>query len=270
MSITVIFTNMIGKMVKRFLFLYIQLLFPLMIFAQASGGQIRRNNTTTTTVKKQKKPNLPPNSVKLDDGTIVKYETTQAVDLGLPSGTIWAGWNIGANTPFEVGSYYAWGETEEKEVYDWNTYFDIESVQKTIFGDYVNPSFKKYHVNSIMSIIGSDHDVAKVKWGESWQMPSKKQIDELVEKCKVFPVSLPNKSRGVVFIGPNGKALLFPNGGEIFKNEKRGYNLVWCGELRPYAEASTQNSYFAYHLGWIRVFSEGFRCYGMNVRAVMK
>ena len=57
---------------------------------------------------------------------------------------------------------------------------------------------------------------------------------------------------------------------QIYKNEKRDYNLVWCGELRPYAEASTQNSEFAYYLGCERIFAEGFRCYGMNVRAVMK
>lgn len=244
--------------------------FSLMASAQASGGQIRRSTTTATTAKKQKKPNLPPNSVKLDDGTIVQYETTKAVDLGLPSKTIWAGWNIGANSPLEVGSYYAWGETEEKEEYDWNTYFDIESIQTTIFGEYVNPKFKKYHVNGVMSIIGTDQDVAHVKWGEPWQMPSKKQVEELMNCCKLSTVMLPNNKWVSIFTGPNGKSLIFPNGGEKYKKEIRDYNLIWSGDLRPYSEASSQNSYFAYHLGWNRVYSEGFRCFGMNVRAVMK
>lgn len=257
---------------KRIVSLFVFLIISYISYAQASGGQIRRNNTTTTTVKKQKKHNLPPNSVKLDDGTIVQYEITQAVDLGLPSGTIWAGWNIGANSPLEVGSYYAWGETEEKVLYDWNTYFDIESLQKTIYGEYVNPTFKKYHVNGIMSIIGTEHDVARTKWGIPWKMPTKFQLEELLRECKVHRVKLNGENiyNYVLFKGPNGKCILFPFSGSKYNTETRitSGELCWSGELRPYAQASVQNSYFAYHLGDYRVYSEGFRCYGMNVRAV--
>ena len=44
------------------------------------------------------------------------------VDLGLPSGTLWATMNIGASSPEEYGDYFAWGETQPKEVYNWSTY----------------------------------------------------------------------------------------------------------------------------------------------------
>ena len=44
------------------------------------------------------------------------------VDLGLPSGTLWATCNVGANSPEEYGDYFAWGETTPKDVYDWSTY----------------------------------------------------------------------------------------------------------------------------------------------------
>ena len=44
------------------------------------------------------------------------------VDLGLPSGTLWATCNVGADTPEGYGDYFAWGETEPKEVYSWETY----------------------------------------------------------------------------------------------------------------------------------------------------
>lgn len=267
MSITVMFTNMIGKMVKRFLFLYIQLLFPLMIFAQASGGQIRRNNTTTTTVKKQKKPNLPPNSVKLDDGTIVQYETTQAVDLGLPSGTIWAGWNIGAKSPLEVGTYYAWGETEEKDIYDWNTYFDIESLQKDIFGKIVKLNFYKYKVNGSLSIIGTRKDVAYIKWGEQWQMPTKNQIMELRSECRVSLIELSDKKMYAVFIGPNGKSILFPMCGSKFENKmENNRELIWSGEIINARNADDR----AYSLGLYGDYPQNSRCCGMNVRAVRK
>ena len=44
------------------------------------------------------------------------------VDLGLPSGTIWAGWNVGASSPEQYGSYYAWGEVVVKRNYSTKTY----------------------------------------------------------------------------------------------------------------------------------------------------
>ena len=46
----------------------------------------------------------------------------QYVDLGLPSGTLWATCNVGANKPEEPGDLYAWGEIETKDVYSWETY----------------------------------------------------------------------------------------------------------------------------------------------------
>ena len=44
------------------------------------------------------------------------------VDLGLPSGTLWATCNIGATTPEGYGDYFAWGETKAKSVYNWEKY----------------------------------------------------------------------------------------------------------------------------------------------------
>ena len=256
----------------RFYILIITLLFPLVVFAQASGGQIKRNNTTTTIVKKRKKPDLPPNSVKSENGNNIVYETTKEVDLGLPSGTIWAGWNVGADSPMSTGDYFAWGEIEAKSNYDWENYFDIVTVKKDIYGNYTKPTFKIYHVNAKTSIIGTNRDVAYVKWGYPWKMPSKEQLEELVRECKISQASLPGNRWFVVFTGPNGKSIIFPTSGEKYKTEIRDkyYNgtLIWSGELRPYAEASTQNSEFAYYLGCGRIFAQGFRCYGLNVRAV--
>lgn len=255
---------------KRIVSLFVFLVFSYISYAQASGGQIRRNNTTTTTVKKQKKPNLPPNSVKLEDGTIVQYETTQAVDLGLPRGTIWAGWNIGAKSPLEVGSYYAWGETEEKGLYDWNTYFDIESLQKDIFGKIVKLNFYKFSVNGSSSIIGTRKDVAYVKWGEQWQMPTKNQIMELRNECRVSSIELTDKKWYAIFTGPNGKSIIFPISGSKLENRLEDYNsqgeLIWSGEIINAKNADDR----AYTLGLYGSYPQNGRCRGMNVRAVMK
>ena len=46
-------------------------------------------------------------------------ESHEYVDLGLPSGTLWATCNVGASKPEEYGNYFAWGETEPKDSYKW-------------------------------------------------------------------------------------------------------------------------------------------------------
>ena len=90
-----------------------------------------------------------------------------AINLGLPSGTLWACCNVGASMPEEYGGSYAWGETEEKSAYDWSTYIHYD--------------ISNYTCNDIGSdISGTDYDVAHVKWGGSWHMPSLEQIKELL------------------------------------------------------------------------------------------
>jgi hypothetical protein len=106
------------------------------------------------------------------------------IDLGLPSGTKWACCNVGATTPEGYGGYYAWGETEEKDVYDWTAYKDL-------VGD----------------IAGTQYDVAHVKWGGSWVMPSCDQQAELLENCS---------SEWTTFNGINGRVFTGSNGGSIF------------------------------------------------------
>ena len=65
------------------------------------------------------KPDEPNNGD--NNGTNDTIDDYGYVDLGLPSGTLWATCNIGANYPWEYGNYYAWGETKTKAVYDWST-----------------------------------------------------------------------------------------------------------------------------------------------------
>ncbi len=98
------------------------------------------------------------------------------VDLGLPSGTLWATCNVGANSPEEYGDYYAWGETEPKTTYNWSTY-------KYCNGSY--DTMTKYCANSREGIVDNktelepSDDAATANWGSDWQMPSYEQFDEL-------------------------------------------------------------------------------------------
>ena len=92
----------------------------------------------------------------------------EAVDLGLS--VKWASCNVGATTPEDCGDYYAWGEIEEKENYDWSTY-------KWCNGSYDTQT--KYCTNSSYGTVDNkttldlEDDVAHVKWGGSWRMPTK-------------------------------------------------------------------------------------------------
>ena len=124
----------------------------------------------------------------------------EAIDLGLPSGTKWANMNMGATSPEEYGSYYAWGETEEKKVYDRSTYI------------YCDGTYDTYH-NLGSDISGTQYDVAHVKWGGNWRMPTIEQIWELLLHSKQEWTEL-NGVAGTRFKSKiNGNSIFLPAAG---------------------------------------------------------
>lgn len=117
-------------------------------------------------------------------------DSYECVDLGLPSGTLWATRNVGAHIPEDYGNYYAWGETEPKEEYSWETY-KLTSEPSLTF-EYIN----KYTVeddwrynswyNSNGEFIGDgltellpEDDAATANWGSEWQTPTYEQTVEI-------------------------------------------------------------------------------------------
>lgn len=136
----------------------------------------------------------------------------EAVDLGLPSGTLWSNCNIGANNPEEHGEYLAWGEFNEKKAYAESTYllfFD---------GEYENLG---------ADISGSKYDVARQRWGGNWRMPSKEQFEELINNCTYNRIAI-NGVYGMKFTSKaNGKSIFLPyagyGNGSTFYNKTLGY-----------------------------------------------
>lgn len=101
------------------------------------------------------------------------------VDLGLPSGTLWATCNVGADKPEDYGGYYAWGETEEKSYYDWSTYKYCKG-SLPILTKYCNKSSYGYNgFTDTGTVLESGDDVAHVKWGGDWRMPTDAEWSEL-------------------------------------------------------------------------------------------
>lgn len=199
------------------LMLLLLLTMPDSSYGQAIGGHVIRKAPKTT------------NAVVVDNAP--RGKQSQAVDLGLPSGTKWAEWNIGASSPEQYGNYYAWGETSTKTDYSFRKYFDSL--------DYEGKKFKTYYLyfseNRIgkYSVVGTSRDVANVKWGNGWHMPTANQMEELVKCCKWGWVT--HKGiKGLQCTGPNGNTIFFPAAGEIHRkenNKKGDYCLYWSGEM---------------------------------------
>ena len=109
------------------------------------------------------------------------------VDLGLPSGTLWATCNVGADSPEEFGYYFAWGET-------------------TIINN------SKYTYTDNPTTLPASADVATVNWGSGWRMPTYDEMNELQKNCIVIRMTK-NGVTGSLFTGPNGKSIFLPAAG---------------------------------------------------------
>lgn len=158
----------------------------------------------------------------------------QYVDLGLPSGTLWATCNIGASAPEELGDHFAWGEIETKKEYSWTTY-------KWCDGDNCNLSNQtliKYcdrggygMIDGKISLEPED-DVAHVNWGGDWHIPTKAEFQELMDNCTAAWIKLSDGLHAYKFTGANGNSIIMPAAGEMNKttfDEDEFY--YWSSEL---------------------------------------
>lgn len=114
----------------------------------------------------------------------VEVPLIEYVNLGLPSGTLWATCNIGAYSPEEFGDYFAWGETEGyndgKAYFYWNTYKWCEGSQNTMTRYCNNSSYGYEGFTDELTELELEDDAAYVNWGPAWRIPSYEQIKELL------------------------------------------------------------------------------------------
>ena len=184
------------------------------------------------------------------------------VDLGLPSGTLWATCNVGANSPEEYGDYFAWGETEPKVVYNWSTYKWCNGTHDSLT-KYC--STDGYGVLDYKKVLDPEDDAAYVNWGSSWRMPTHEQQVELMNVCTWTMTSL-NGVMGYQVTGPNGNTLFLPLAGERSNGQ-----LIDAGSSAGY----WPQTLFAADMGQIMYLYGGsarnawtYRCEGWTVRAV--
>lgn len=186
------------------------------------------------------------------------------IDLGLPSGTLWACCNVGATTPEGYGGYYAWGETSEKSVYNEVTYQYCTGTDSD--GDGWYDSNKQYQ-NIGSDIAGTQYDVATVKWGSGWCMPSNAQHEELISNTTSEWTTV-NGINGRKFTGSNGGTIFLPAAGDRWGSDLYlvgSYGYYWSSSL--YESYPSDAWYLNFNSGYVYT-SNYFRFYGQSVRPV--
>ena len=172
------------------------------------------------------------------------------VDLGLS--VKWATCNVGASKPEDYGNYYAWGETTTKSSY-------TESNSKT-------------YGKSMGDIKGnSSYDAATANWGGNWRMPTKTEMQELIDKC-TWEWTTQNGVKGYKVTGPNGNSIFLPAAGTRIGSslyDAGGFGSCWSSAPSEY------HDYDAYYLYFDRggnhsMDSSYGRYHGRSVRSVLE
>lgn len=197
-------------------------------------------------------------------GRSIAQNNHKYVDLGLPSGTLWATCNVGASKPEGYGNYYAWGETKTKTTYDWNSYKHAKGGNKLT--KYCNSSDEGNNgfTDKLTTLQASDDPATS--WGSGWHSPSKAQWEELINNTTNKWTTRSGVS-GILFTARNGRTLFLPAAGcreqsEFYPGPGGHY---WSRSLY------VDNSVYA----WEIVFDPGncfvagnFRYSGLSVRPV--
>lgn len=163
------------------------------------------------------------------------------VDLGLPSGLLWAKCNVGADSPEEYGDYFAWGETAPKEVYGWRTY------------KYCNAStgeYTRYNGKDGLFILLPEDDAATVNMGGGARTPTLDEWQELIDNTTI-QVTVENGVSGLRFSSSNGNRIFLPAAGENWNDSPE-----YVGRSVSYWSSSLEEDpdkiawYYEYSTAW--------------------
>ena len=190
------------------------------------------------------------------------------VDLGLPSGTLWATRNVGADKPSDYGKYFQWGDTQgyTAEQVGKDKQFSRADYKWNIDGSYSN--FSKYTATG--ATLELEDDAANANMGGFWHMPTPTQINELINNTTSTWTTQDNV-KGRLFTSKNdtSKSIFIPAAGGAWDGSVHGsgdLGCVWSSMLY------TGNVDYGQNLG----FSSGdaglyysYRFYGFSVRGVV-
>ena len=220
-------------------------------------------------------------SYKINDVDSVTFKTTsdnckeinghKFIDLGLPSGLLWAETNIGAETAYDDGNYYAWGETATKSTYSEATYTTLGKYD----GGEGTLTFIKYTSTDGKTTLENSDDAAYVNWGSWCRMPTKIEFQELcnTDNCTWTWVSCTNSDGGTIYCYKvvsvkNGNIIYLPASGGRYRT-----NLYDHGSCGYYWSSTVYDVSYAYRLNFICGDHyvgnyDNIRYYGFSVRPV--
>ena len=203
----------------------------------------------------------------IDNGDTV--DEHEYVDLGLPSGVLWATCNVGAESPEAFGDYFAWAETQPKAVYDWKSYrygdFCIERYDLTKYCTdslYGADGFADYK-----SILEPEDDAATVNWGEEWRTPTSEEWEELMQYTSAVRTTL-NDVGGWLLTADNGNAIFLPAAGYWWDDilNAAGIGVYWSSLVNKDSPCRA----WGFHFNWdqCHICGSSDRNRGQTVRAV--
>ena len=195
------------------------------------------------------------------------------VDLGLPSGTLWATCNIGASKPEYYGDYFAWGVTRGYNSgmteFGWSTYKWCKGSGSTLT-KYCNDSSRGYNgFTDTLTELEPEDDAAYVNWGSAWRMPSKAQFDELINSS--YTTTIWTTQNGVngykITSKNNGNSLFLPASGSFAGNTSLSgkYGYYWSRTLVTSYPGDAYRLYFGSGDIYMDYY---YRYYGFSVRPV--
>jgi len=187
------------------------------------------------------------------------------VDLGLPSGLLWADRNIGARSPEDCGAYFSWGNVEPH--YPKQQITDRGDDDDTFDYDFSSEEYEKTPGFKIDGNIDAKHDAATVNLGESWRMPTKDDFQELYDNCEWVHKTVNGVDGYLVTSKINGSSIFFPCSG-LGTGTSRNYR----GSIGYYWSASFNSARHARSLlfdsGGVYPQHSSNRYYGFAVRPV--
>ena len=213
-----------------------------------------------------------------EGGSLVAFSSTypKYVDLGLPSGTLWATCNVGADNPEDYGLYFAWGETtgytsdtSDGHSYNWANYQWCNGSSSTFTKYCYNSSYGYDGFTDTLTELEPEDDAAYVNWGSEWRMPSYDQIQELLNSSYTTTTwTTVNGVNGRLVTGSNGNSIFLP--AEGYRNEASLYNAgsggsYWSRTL--YASDPSYVCYLSFNSSGIYT-GRSSRYYGRSVRPV--
>ena len=187
---------------------------------------------------------------KVERGTIKCFQPIEltitdnheGVDLGLPSGLLWATCNVGAESPEDYGDYIAWGETYPKDTYDWSSYL-LGWDWNHLSSYNTDPA---YGWVDNLTVLQPQNDAATENWSYGWRTPTKEEWEELYNNTTVTWTQQ-NGVNGRLFTANNGNSIFLPAAGDRYGTSVYGvgsHGYYWSSSLRTDDPDSAWYLYF--------------------------